>query len=198
MSDVLKKVKTNDINTLESGDTSKMKRDFLMTHYGRGIEDIRKDITHKDNLSTLYNCLSIFAKHDLVKKPEESKKAFKGRCKNVAINVMARSEAWAGLVKDAFPNAVRLSIHPYKDCSEKMPIKLLPSMDGRWRTPWHNTAIICDSPWPLHSMVKLAPLKWAKENDAVYMDEYLEDPMARVFMEKKLHNYTEVMKYAAF
>lgn len=167
-------------------------RDYLTTNYGRNLDDIRTDILKSDNLATLYTHLSIFAKHDLMRKEGESKKAFKARSKDVALHVMARSEAWAGLIEDCYPNALRLSIHPYKDVSKKFPVRLLESIDGRWRTPWHNAPVVTGAP-PFKTSVKLAPRKWALENGAVMGD----DPDLACMIDKHVDLYNKTMTYAA-
>lgn len=141
------------------------KRSILMDKYGTDIKTLKDKLPHDHSLLTLYNNLSAFAARDLIREDGESKKAFKRRCKDVAINVVARSRAWAGLIAEHHPDAIRLTIHPYKNVSDKFPVSLIPSMDGRWRTPWHNVPVICGST-VFNTAVKLAPKKDVEVTDA--------------------------------
>lgn len=122
-------------------------------------KDMQALYQEEKTLRDLYYNLFVFAQHDLVKSTKESKKAFKKRCKDVAFEVMCRSWVWADLVAHHYPDAIRLTIHPYTDVSQKFPICLVPALDGKWRTPWHNVPV-CDFD---DGEVYLAPRKIAEE-----------------------------------
>lgn len=141
------------------------KREKLMHDFGRTTEDLKDDIIDDPSKRILYTNLKAFAEHDLIRMDHESGKAFRRRCSAIVFNVMARSEAWAGLIKNHHPNALRLTIHPYTDVSDKFPVMLVPSLDGRWRTPWHNCPVI-DGNTAFTTKVKLAPRKILEEDDA--------------------------------
>lgn len=145
--------------------SSENRIEALMSGFGASSSALKKSIVNDTSLATLYNNLTIFAKHDLRKHDDESKKAFRIRCKEVAFNMVSRSDAWANLIADRYPNAIRLSIHPYKDVSKKFPIALIPSVDGRWRTPWHNVPVITGST-PFNTAVKLSSRKDAIKDGA--------------------------------
>ena len=55
--------------------------------------------------------------------------------------MIRRSDAWGALVAEAFPDAVRLSIHPQPEVSEKIGVHLVDTEDA-WLTPWHACAVL--------------------------------------------------------
>ena len=80
------------------------------------------------------------------KQAGESRTALRKRQRAAAREVVRRSRAWARLIGRAFPEAIRLSIHPQAPLSEKIGIYLL--ADGAdhpedpWLTPWHACALL--------------------------------------------------------
>ncbi|MBZ0116582.1 MAG: isocyanide synthase family protein, partial [Sandaracinaceae bacterium] len=74
-------------------------------------------------------------------RPEESKSRIRKETRAAAYEVVRRSEAWGALVAAAFPDAVRLSIHPQPDVSEKIGVHLVETHDA-WLTPWHGCAVL--------------------------------------------------------
>lgn len=60
--------------------------------------------------------------------------------KDIAYQVVQRSNAWSALVEKNFPNALRLSIHPQPCGSNKIGIMLLKAQDN-WATPWHRVVL---------------------------------------------------------
>lgn len=73
--------------------------------------------------------------------PELSKTQAKERTRDAAWETVRRSQAWGALVTSAFPDAVRLSIHPQPAGSGKLGVHLLP-VDDPWLTPWHGCALL--------------------------------------------------------
>jgi pyoverdine/dityrosine biosynthesis protein Dit1/AcrR family transcriptional regulator len=73
--------------------------------------------------------------------PSLSKNQAKERTREAAWETVRRSQAWGALVAAAFPDAVRLSIHPQPAGSPKLGLHLLPT-DDPWLTPWHGCALL--------------------------------------------------------
>ena len=71
---------------------------------------------------------------------EDTRTRIREACKQLAHQVIQRSDAWSRLVAECFPTAVRLSIHPQDPHSEKIGI-LLGDTDDAWLTPWHGVAV---------------------------------------------------------
>ena len=73
--------------------------------------------------------------------PALSKTAARKATRARAYEVVRRSEAWGRLLSTAFPDALRLSIHPQPEVSDKLGIHLLPTED-EWLTPWHGAVLV--------------------------------------------------------
>ena len=58
-----------------------------------------------------------------------------------AYQLLQRSRAWGRLVAASHPDAVRLSIHPQPEVSEKIGVHLVDT-DDVWLTPWHGVALL--------------------------------------------------------
>jgi pyoverdine/dityrosine biosynthesis protein Dit1 len=126
---------------LDSSGTGAQREEFL-ERYVCTREEIIEALEQDSSLQLLHLNLSIFARHDLTRMEGESKRDYKKRCSDTALDILARSIGWSRLIKTAHPDAIRMSVHPYTDVSDKFPIELAKSVDGRWRTPWHNVPIV--------------------------------------------------------
>jgi pyoverdine/dityrosine biosynthesis protein Dit1 len=144
--------------------TTRYPRDVFIEKYGLSVEAMKSKLSVDTSLRLLVDNLTTFARNDLLRETGETKSAFLLRCKETALHVAARSQGWASLVESFYPQAIRLTIHPYKDVSCKFPISLLPSLDGRWRTPWHNVPVVslADN---CNEVVALIPRKQAEKMD---------------------------------
>lgn len=72
--------------------------------------------------------------------PDLTKNKIKIATKEIAYQVIQRSNAWSRLIKEIFPASIRLSIHPQPCGSEKIGIMLLKSKNI-WVTPWHSVPV---------------------------------------------------------
>lgn len=123
------------------GRTYGMMRDELMTRYGEDIDALKRQVRAGGDLLTLYRGLTRFLVEDADGVDQDkSPDAPQRECRERAYGVMQRSRAWARLITERFPEAVRLSIHPQPCGSAKLGIRLLDSPDN-WMTPWHGTAV---------------------------------------------------------
>ncbi|MFE6619792.1 L-tyrosine/L-tryptophan isonitrile synthase family protein [Streptomyces sp. NPDC057740] len=78
-----------------------------------------------------------------------TRSALQRECRRRAYGVIQRSRAWAELIADHHPRAVRLSIHPQPAGAPKFGIRLLDGPDA-WTTPWHSAALReADGTWTL-------------------------------------------------
>jgi pyoverdine/dityrosine biosynthesis protein Dit1 len=78
---------------------------------------------------------------ELALHPEKSKSSARKETRSRAYEIVRRSDAWSRLLADLFPRALRFSIHPQPDVSEKIGVHLL-ATDDEWLTPWHGTAVL--------------------------------------------------------
>lgn len=116
-------------------------RDELRRHYAEPAEAIEKRVHAFAHHQTLFNGIQRFLFEDRIAiETEKSRTQVRNECKALTYQVMQRSDAWGRLLRDCFPGALRLSIHPQNPHSEKIGI-LLGSSEDNWLTPWHGVAV---------------------------------------------------------
>ena len=113
----------------------------LMERYGKNEEDLRARAKASRALAATIDGIHRFLAEDAqAVEPGLSRSAAQKRTRPLAYEVVRRSEAWGALVAAAFPDALRLSIHPQPDVSEKIGVHLIETEDA-WLTPWHGAAL---------------------------------------------------------
>lgn len=116
-------------------------RTQLVQDYADSIENIRERIKNDFNCCSLFNGIHRFLYEDYqVLQPQKSRNKVRSECKNLAYQVIQRSDAWSKLVAKKFPCALRFSIHPQSYTSEKIGIHMINSANN-WGTPWHGVAV---------------------------------------------------------
>jgi pyoverdine/dityrosine biosynthesis protein Dit1 len=116
-------------------------RAALTTTFARPIEGIRAQIAAGGQAQTTFNGIARFLFEDAVARdPATSRSQARKLTKERAYHVIQRSDAWSALVERAFPDALRLSIHPQPAHAEKIGIHLVETLDN-WLTPWHGAAV---------------------------------------------------------
>jgi len=124
-------------------------RQLLITDFGESLEELKQDIKNKQQLRYQFNGIHRFVVEDqLALKPLQSKNQVRNETKQIAYEVIQRSNAWSRLLSNYFPSSVRLSIHPQPCGSEKLGIQFLPTTN-RWATPWHNVLLKKPQGWQL-------------------------------------------------
>ncbi|MEO6951399.1 MAG: L-tyrosine/L-tryptophan isonitrile synthase family protein [Polyangia bacterium] len=114
----------------------------LMSRYAASEEALRERAARSPALAAQLDGIHRFLFEDEhALHPQQSKNAAKKKTRALAYEVVRRSEAWGALVTDAFPRALRLSIHPQPDPSTKIGVNLLGVADP-WLTPWHAAAVV--------------------------------------------------------
>lgn len=124
-------------------------RSHLMGTYGESQEALRASILRGSNkmcgsdedseTHRLYCGITRFLVEDSnFPGQQKSRTAVQKECKIRALEVIRRSRAWAELIVEKFPSAVRLSIHPQSCGSKKLGIRLMEP--DNWMTPWHGVA----------------------------------------------------------
>src|ERR1700752_139201 len=116
-------------------------RKQLITHYTETLESIHERIHSYEHHTALFNGIQRFLFEDrLAIEAEKSRNQVRKECKDLAYQVIQRSDGWSRLLNDCFPTALRLSIHPQGPHSEKIGI-LLGEANDTWLTPWHGVAV---------------------------------------------------------
>jgi pyoverdine/dityrosine biosynthesis protein Dit1/AcrR family transcriptional regulator len=116
-------------------------REQLCAHYAEPLETIEERVHTYERHRALFNGIHRFLFEDrLVIEPGKSRNRLRNECKERALRVIQRSEAWGRLIGECFPVALRLSIHPQPPHSDKIGI-LLGDAEDAWLTPWHGVAL---------------------------------------------------------
>lgn len=117
-------------------------RKTLLARYGQSVDEIAqraaRSPTHGAQLDGIHRFLF---EDGCAREPETSRTKVRKETRALAVEVVRRSDAWGALVAAVFPRAVRLSIHPQPDVSDKIGIHLL-ATDDAWLTPWHGAALL--------------------------------------------------------
>jgi L-tyrosine isonitrile synthase len=124
------------------GDDFDRIRALLVERYGEPLEALRQRIKSNGTELLLFNGIARFLFEDgLYLHQGASRNSIRVRCKALAYQVIQRSHAWSNLVAERYPDALRLSIHPYPPHAKKIGIGLLDAADDNWLTPWHGVAL---------------------------------------------------------
>ena len=116
-------------------------RDKLLLHYAEPLDSIKERIHSFDHHRALFNGVQRFLFEDrLVLETDKSRNQIRNECKDLTYRVIQRSDSWSKLLSDCFPTALRLSIHPQNQHSEKIGILLGEAKDA-WLTPWHGVVL---------------------------------------------------------
>ncbi|KAI2634467.1 transferase family protein [Xylaria nigripes] len=126
-------------------------RRMLMNRYGNPDLDIDHEIATNLDTKLTYLGYTRFLESDLEhifpQGANRSSNGYKRDCKYIAKQMLIRGHAFAGAVKNAFPNHLRLSIHESVGSVTKISISLLNTKTG-FTTPWHcSVAQLADGEW---------------------------------------------------
>ncbi|KAF5539464.1 transferase family [Fusarium mexicanum] len=154
-------------------------RRYLLNKYGKDDYDINYEIaTNPDTLMT-YCGYKRFLESDLQHifptGENRSHNGYRRDVKYLAKEMMIRGCAFAGAIKAAFPNHLRLSIHQSTG-EHKVSLSLLPTKTG-YTTPWHCcVALMGNGEWLSAPMIDF-------QNDPCF-DVVYEDGRPSYFREK--------------
>lgn len=131
-----------DLHTAFDSDEPAELRSRLITHYAEDPDSLRSRSHASPSLALQVDGIHRFLYEDeLARHPGLSKNQARKLTRDLAYDVVRRSEAWGALVSQVYPSAIRLSIHPQPDPSAKIGINLLGVSDP-WLTPWHGCAVV--------------------------------------------------------
>ncbi|KAJ6784388.1 hypothetical protein PWT90_05068 [Aphanocladium album] len=145
-------------------------RRILLNEHGRDDLDIDKEIVDNPDTKLTYlgyrRFLESDLKHIFPPDNDRSNRAYKRDVKYLAKQMLKRGYAFAGAVKKAFPDHLRLSIHESLG-EHKVSISLLNTKTG-FTTPWHcSVARLADGEWisaPMGEFQKDARLELVYED----------------------------------
>jgi pyoverdine/dityrosine biosynthesis protein Dit1 len=119
-------------------------REDLMVNYGEALSDLVYRTKTEPHAKSMYLGITRFIFEDfsgIDPFKKLARNAIQKAAKSVSYRVIQRSNAWSKLLKEQYPKAVRLSIHPQFRVSEKIGI-YLGDVENSWVTPWHSVAVI--------------------------------------------------------
>lgn len=117
-------------------------RAALLERWAESPEALGERLAASPALRSMLDGLHRFAFEDrLGVDTHLSKTQIRKQARPRAKELLRRSRAWGRLVSACFPDALRLSIHPQPDVSEKIGVHLVPTEDA-WLTPWHGVAVL--------------------------------------------------------
>lgn len=117
-------------------------RGWLVDHYGEPLQALEQRTRQFADHQQLFNGIHRFMFEDLVERDQKlSRSQARKRSKDLAFEVIRRSNSWSRVLTELFPAALRLSIHPHSPHSDKIGI-LLGDADDLWLTPWHGVALL--------------------------------------------------------
>jgi len=124
-------------------------RTWIVAQYGEPLDELRARVRDTDHHRAMFNGIHRFVSEDgMALEPEKSKSRVKEESKEVAYEVIRRSNAWTQLLAQEFPHAVRLSIHPQHPHSDKIGLRITRAVDD-WLTPWHGVVLLRDNDYVL-------------------------------------------------
>jgi pyoverdine/dityrosine biosynthesis protein Dit1/AcrR family transcriptional regulator len=129
------------LEDLFDGDDQAALREQLCAHYADPLAAVEGRVRDSERQRALFNGIHRFLFEDrLVIEAGKSRTRLRNECRERALRVIQRSEAWGRLIQECFPVALRLSVHPQPPHSEKIGI-LLGDAEDAWLTPWHGVAL---------------------------------------------------------
>lgn len=116
-------------------------RNNLIVEFGEKDECLKNNIKNCALSRQQFNGIHRFVFEDNVFiESSLSRNKIRKLSKEIAYQVVKRSNAWSKLVEKTFPDALRLSIHPQFCGSNKIGLMLLKASDN-WATPWHRVVL---------------------------------------------------------
>lgn len=140
-------------------------RAWIVAQYGEPLAELKARVRDTDHARAMFNGIHRFVSEDgMALAPDKSKSRVKEESKEVAYEVIQRSNAWTRLLAQEFPHALRLSIHPQHPHSDKIGLRITRAADD-WLTPWHGVVLL-------------------RANDYVLMKRYQAEELGATLVEK--------------
>lgn len=145
--DIIEKLKLEHVSIvnledLMTGGSFDELRSKVLANYAEPIEELHDRLKQGGEFKSLFNGIHRFITEDRkVLQPEKSATQVKEESKSIALKVIQHSNAWTRFLSYVYPDAIRLSIHPYPAHSYKIGVRLTKAADN-WLTPWHGVVVL--------------------------------------------------------
>jgi len=130
------------LEDLTDGSSFDAMREEVMRRFAEAPGELKKKIKENAALLQLFNGIHRFITEDRkVSEGSKSLSSIKEESKTIALEVIRHSNAWTRFLAWHYPEALRLSIHPYPAHSDKIGIRLTKA-GNNWITPWHGVIVL--------------------------------------------------------
>ena len=130
------------LEDLMDGDSFDAMKNTVIETYAEPLDDLKAKIKTVPESKNLFNGIHRFISDDrLAMNSGKSATKIKEESKDIAYKVIQYSNAWTRFLTYYYPDAIRLSIHPYPSHSDKIGIQLTRASDN-WLTPWHGVIVL--------------------------------------------------------
>ena len=138
----LRHLRIVNLEDLMAGDSFSQMREQVLATYAEPLEQLRANLKQSTEFRHLFDGMHRFISEDRkALYPALSATRVKEESKTLALRVIQHSNAWTRFLLYVFPNAIRLSIHPYSSHSRKIGIQLTKAANN-WITPWHGVIVL--------------------------------------------------------
>lgn len=138
----LKYVGIINLEDIMEGISFDVMRQYVIDNYAEPLEELTEKLKGNAEFKNLFNGIHRFITDDRKAiKPEASANRIKEESKIIALKVIQHSNAWTRFLAYVYPDAVRLSIHPYAPHNDKIGVNLTKATDN-WLTPWHGVIVL--------------------------------------------------------
>jgi pyoverdine/dityrosine biosynthesis protein Dit1/AcrR family transcriptional regulator len=145
----LQHIEIVNLEDLLDGQSFSLLREQVLTTYAEPLEDLKSKLATSAELTNLFNGIHRFITDDRkMLEPNKSATQVKNESKTIALKVIQHSNAWTRFLAYVYPNAIRLSIHPYHAHNSKIGIQITKA-DDNWLTPWHGVILLQENNYVL-------------------------------------------------
>lgn len=145
----LENIRIVNLEDLSDSDDFNEMRKRVLTDYAEDLKSLNLNIKTNAGMKSLFNGIHRFITEDCLALEEtKSKSQVKKEAKTTAIKVIQHSNAWTRFLANVYPDAIRLSIHPYPAHHRKTGIQLTRAEDN-WLTPWHGVIMLRENGYHL-------------------------------------------------
>lgn len=138
----LQQIRIVNLEDLMKGSSFDELRSSVLKTYAESFEDLQNKLKSNTEFKSLFNGIHRFITEDRkAMQPGKSSTQVKEEAKPIALKVIQHSNAWTRFLAYVYPDAIRLSIHPYSSHSYKIGVRLTKAEDN-WITPWHGVIVL--------------------------------------------------------
>lgn len=145
----LTQIRIVNLEDLIGGGSFNELRERVLAAYAEPLTELQERLNSNAEFRSLFNGMHRFITEDRkALYPQLSVSKVKAESATIALEVIRHSNAWTRFLTYVYPDAIRLSIHPYPAHSDKIGIRLTKAADN-WITPWHGVIVLAEDGYTL-------------------------------------------------